>query len=187
MQDVIEKVWTSLEGATTQRGSPFATVQAATIGLDGSPMVRTVVLRDTNRKDNAVSFHSDLRSAKVAELNRDPRISLVGYDRGEGVQVRLSGTAQLITDGPEKEHLWRAASVDTRSLYQSTTSPGMPVDATHITHVAQEDLDDFGYRNFCVINVSLTFIDFLQLRPVTHERVQLFLREQAWIQTPVTP
>lgn len=187
MQDVIDKVWTALESATTQRGSPFAIVQAATIGLDGSPMVRTVVLRNVSRQHNSVCFHSDLRAAKIAELRRDSRISLVGYDRGKGVQIRMTGTAHLITDGPVKESLWNSATVDTRSLYQSATPPGMPLDATNATRVEHEDPDDNAYKNFCVVNVSLTFIDFLQLHPIAHERAQLHLREHAWTGIWVTP
>jgi hypothetical protein len=38
---------------------------------------------------------TDVRSPKIAEIRRDPRVSLVGYDPQAGIQIRLTISSGL--------------------------------------------------------------------------------------------
>ncbi len=67
------------EGARDGR-SPFRTPALATLGRDGAPQLRTVVLRGFDPAARSLSIHTDRRSAKVAELAADPRAALHVYD-----------------------------------------------------------------------------------------------------------
>jgi Pyridoxamine 5'-phosphate oxidase len=80
--------------------TPFTVLQLATSGLDGAPKVRRVILR------GAVSFFTDVRSAKIEEIRHPPRGSLLGYDADAGFQMRLEGKAAMDTQGREKAAAW---------------------------------------------------------------------------------
>ena len=48
--------------------------QGVTSGLDDAPKVRSVILRSADAERGAVSFFTDLRSAKIKEMRRQPRV-----------------------------------------------------------------------------------------------------------------
>ena len=53
---------------------------AASLGLDGAPKVRTVVIRSLDETNGLIRFNTDLRSRKAAEIDADSRVTLLGYD-----------------------------------------------------------------------------------------------------------
>jgi len=123
---VHRKLWQGL-GAATQSRSPFTMMQVATIGMDGAPKVRTIVLRQVDEVRSTVSFVTDLRSLKIAEIRRDPRVSLVGYDPQGGIQIRLEGRA-IILDRPEdKKPIWDRCRPHTLALFESPYPPGIEI------------------------------------------------------------
>ncbi len=67
----LAEAWRRLEeGAAHQSG--FHTPALATIGRDGAPRLRTVVLRGVDRAARSLRVHCDARSAKAAEIAADP-------------------------------------------------------------------------------------------------------------------
>jgi pyridoxamine 5'-phosphate oxidase len=64
----LEEAWSRLTGGVRDRRSPFHTPAIATIGLDGRPRMRTVVLRGADAGQGVLRFHTDLRGGKVAEI-----------------------------------------------------------------------------------------------------------------------
>src|SRR5208283_3017123 len=62
--------------------------------------------RYPSERRRAVSFFTDLRSAKIEEMRHEPRVSLLGYDADAGFQVRLEGKATIDTEGPETAAAW---------------------------------------------------------------------------------
>ena len=85
----LDRVWAALMAGAQPGRTPFTVLQLATSGLDGAPKVRSVILRSVDAEQGAVSFFTDLRSAKVEEIRHEPRVSLIGYDRGR----RILGTS----------------------------------------------------------------------------------------------
>ena len=92
--NVYQELWQSL-GAATRSRSPFTMMQLATIGMDGAPKVRTIVIRQVDETHSTLSFVTDVRSPKIAEIRLDPRVSLVGYDPQAGIQIRLTISSGL--------------------------------------------------------------------------------------------
>ena len=91
--------------------TPFTVLQLATSGLDGAPKVRSVILRRVDAERGAVSFFTDVRSAKIEEIRHQPRVSLLGYDADAGFQMRLEGKATIDTEGPEKAVAWASCRI----------------------------------------------------------------------------
>ncbi|MBJ9752980.1 pyridoxamine 5'-phosphate oxidase family protein [Burkholderia cepacia] len=175
-----ERLWSCLESGVSAQRSPFTMLQAATLGIDGAPKVRTIVLRQVNRADHVLSFHTDARSEKVAELRRDPRIALVACDLDALVQIRAEGVASICDDEAQRRAIWQSSRPHTLLLYRAPLPPGTPVESPEAAHVSaspRANPDDDGYENFCLLHVSVTRIEWLELARAGHRRAVFDLHE----------
>ncbi|MBR8332803.1 pyridoxamine 5'-phosphate oxidase family protein [Burkholderia ambifaria] len=168
-----DRLWSCLESGVGTQRSPFTMVQAATLGLDGAPKVRTIVLRQVSRADRLLAFHTDARSEKVAELRRDPRIAVVANDLDALVQIRAEGVASICDDEAQRRAIWQSSRPHTLLLYRAPLRPGTPVESPEEAHATPSPGDaptDDGYRNFCLVHVTVTRIDWLELARAGHRR-----------------
>lgn len=185
LDPIADEVWRLLSAGANagKTRSPFTMLQAATIGLDGSPRVRTVVLRRVCREQRSVMFHTDVRSAKVAELRHDARIALVGCDLDAGIQIRLHGSARIVDAPHETRDIWNASRPRTLIVYRTPLAPATPVASPAEAHAttAGEDIDSSaGFENFCLIDVAVSKIDYLDLNPAGHVRASFTFDAGAW-------
>lgn len=166
--ETIAEAWRVVGRGAVDRKSPLHTPTVATTGLDGSPRLRTVVLRASDSSARTLWFHTDQRSAKFAELSRDPRIAIMGYDPGRKIQVRLSGTATLhITDDVAKA-AWAKSRPTSLVCYQQVEPPGSPLNTPR--SLASPDTD--GFANFVVIAATVQELDWLYLAHEGHRRAR---------------
>jgi PPOX class probable F420-dependent enzyme len=92
------------EQAQLLLGPNFATV--GTLGPDGSPQL-TIVWIDWDGEN--VLFNTAAGRAKPRNLERDPRVSILVMERGDGYRwVEISGRAELTTKGAD-EHIDKLA------------------------------------------------------------------------------
>ena len=161
----LDRVWAALMTAARPGRTPFTVLQLATSGLDRAPKVRSVLLRGAEAERGAVSFFTDLRSAKIEEIGHEPRVSLVGYDADAGFQIRLEGKATIDAEGPEKAAAWAACRSHTRALFQHPLPSGTPIKAP--AEAAPAD-DADGDRHFAVIVVSIIRIGWLDISRLLH-------------------
>lgn len=175
-----DRVWSSLESGVSEKRSPFTMLQAATLGLDGAPKVRTIVLRRVNRADRALSFHTDVRSEKVAELRRDPRISIVASDLDALVQIRAEGVASICEDEAQRRAIWASSRPHTLLLYRAPLPPGTSIDSPEEAHVDSTAPSGDGYENFCLVHMTVTRIDWLELARAGHRRAVFDLSESGY-------
>ncbi|WP_126226519.1 pyridoxamine 5'-phosphate oxidase family protein [Burkholderia ambifaria] len=168
-----DRLWSCLESGVGAQRSPFTMVQAATLGIDRAPKVRTIVLRQVSRADRLLTFHTDARSEKVAELRRDPRIAVVANDLDALVQIRAEGVASICDDETQRRAIWQSSRPHTLLLYRAPLRPGTPIESAeeaHVTPSPGDALTDDGYRNFCLVHVTVTRIDWLELARAGHRR-----------------
>ena len=79
-------------------------VQLATIAKDGTPRVRTIVLRGWNNNRN-MFFTTDRRSNKVEEISKQPKVEICWLLRQSKCQFRFRGLAKEITGNNVKKIL----------------------------------------------------------------------------------
>jgi pyridoxamine 5'-phosphate oxidase len=163
----LDRVWAALMAGAQPGRTPFNVVELATSGLDDAPKVRSVILRSADAERGAVSFSTDLRSAKIKEMRRQPRVSLIGYDADAGFQIRLEGKATIDKEGRKKAAAWAACRSHSRTLFQHTLPSGTPIAAP--PEAAPAD-DGDGERHFAVVAVSIIRIDWLDISGPVHLR-----------------
>lgn len=184
----IAQVWDVLHAAATSR-SPFNFLQLATIGLDGSPQLRTIVLRGCDRDKATVSFVTDMRSPKVAEIMRDPRVSLVGFDGEKSAQLRLSGIATVVADEVARKSMWDRLRHRTLVLFDAPFAPGTPVDdeGRPLVRIPEDDGSADPYERFAVLDVIIDRAEWLDLATESHERRRFLRRGGEWDAVRLTP
>lgn len=191
LEQIYRLVWDRLDVAAREGpDAAFTSLQAATIGLDGFPNVRTVALRSVNALENRITFHTDLRSPKVAELTRIPRIALVGFDPNRHTQIRVFGEARVVSTAPYRLDAWKNSPDHELVQYRTRLSPGTPVDrpADAFGHAHMPSGPEEGFSHFCIVEVSPDRLDWLDLSAADNPiRAQFVRKDASWCFTWVAP
>ncbi len=177
-------IWARLGRAALDRRSQLHWVNLATIGLDGSPQVRTVILRRVLARQRALQFHTDRRSEKFAELTLDDRLALHFHDRKAGEQIRITGLG-AVASNEQASQVWANTNRAGRETYLQAESPGSFLSAPFTSEETSKLAPDEGLANFSVIEVSAVEIDWLKLGGSVHRRAKFKLAgpqlDAAWV------
>lgn len=171
--------WRAMARGSADRRSPFHTPVLASIGLDGCPEARTIVLRGVDEAERMLRFHSDLRAAKVAALRRRPDASVLFYDKAAKLQVRARGRTRIETvEGAVGALAWERTRSFSRDCYRTEPPPGSPISSGD--GYAQPEREDDGAEAFGVILVTVYEIEALFLASQGHRRAR-FAEERTWL------
>lgn len=194
LPSILADLWSGLAAAVRDRDHPWHLPSVATIGLDGSPQVRTVVLRDADPTRHAIVCHTDARSPKVAEITARPEVAWHFYDPRSRLQLRVKAIATVhrACDGdPLAIARWNASTLSARRCYLAPHPPGvasegpsanLPEGLLDRSPIAGEDGP--GRANFAVVATRAIEIDWLWLRAAGHRRARFSLARGAssWIE-----
>lgn len=166
-----------IERAVQDRHHGFRTFGLSTIGLDGVPRSRIVVLRKVFAADWMIRFHTDSRSDKVDEIAKDPRISVLFYDKDLKLQMRARGRAALYRGDEAALAAFEGAKPLGRVCYRIQPGPGSIIerggDYSHSTPgEAEGTTADPGFPNFCAVDLVLGEIEILYLAHEAHRRAR---------------
>lgn len=156
--------WQMLVRASRDRKAAWRTPVLATVGADGAPRARVLVLRRVDPVAGRVWLHSDRRSAKVGELAAEPRMALTFYDARKALQLRLEGAAALVADAVAVADAWAHVPEPARRNYATAEPPGSPAGPGDIA------LSGDGATNFALIEVQATRLEWLWLGHEQHRR-----------------
>ena len=149
--------------------------QLATVSPDGSPAVRTVVLRGLS-EDAAPYFASDRRSAKIRSVRGGSRAELCVWWSEPGVQVRLRGPLHVIDEeaagawAEVRAEVWRTLRAPERRGFAGP-GPGTPL--TEPT--AQIELPEDPHPNFVLAVLTPLRFDHLTLGDPHHREVHRWM------------
>lgn len=160
-------IWQELTQATHDREHEWRHPVLATLGLDQWPNARTVVLRQALEDSGELSFFTDRRSPKVAELQNWPQGMLVFWSNRLRWQLRVAAQFKVLTSGPEVDAAWSRVTPSATADYLSENSPGQPLAGDEMTIV--DHLED---HQLAVIVANIKSMDWLALgRGGKHERI----------------
>lgn len=184
-ETVLADIWARLLRARDDRKADWRWFTVATSAADRAPRARTVVLRDVAPTEHRLDFHTDRRSTKYDELVNDPRVALHFLDRRAAMQVRMLGRATFL-NGRHAAEIWHGLPEAARAHYDQAAAPGMDLadlDATPDGPLKPE----MGEKNFTVVQVFVTDIDWLHLRSSGHCRASFQLRNCGWVGRWIAP
>ena len=178
--DLMEECFTALADGAADRRHGFHLGAISTVGLDGRPAARMAVLRGVHRETRILAFHTDRRSRKVAEIERDPRMGALFYDAEKGIQIRIDGIAHPHWQDDVAKRAFAAATLFARRCYLAEAGPGAPLaepgsglPAALVDRAPTEVEAANGFANFCVIHLRIDRLDWLSLAARGHRRATL--------------
>ena len=181
LEEIQNKYWSMLDDAVTNRGSSFRIpvfMCANQDEVDG----RIVVLRKSDRSNNLLQFHTDLRSPKVDILKKNNKASLLFYDKEEKIQLRVKVDCEINNQNSTTEESWKKTQHISRRCYLTDSPPGTA--SKNPTSGMISKLEDFdytmeqseeGYKNFTVIKCKIKSIEWLYLAAKGHRRAKFDL------------
>lgn len=172
----LDQAWSLLEHGASDRRAPAHTPTLASLSLDGSPSLRTVVLRACSRSDRRLLVHTDRRSRKIEELLAEPRCSVLVYDPPQKIQLRLGARATLHLDGALADLQWSRSQETSRQIYGVGLAPGQIVSepATVVADLALRSEAE-QRANFAVLALEVFEIEWLYLSAQGHRRARFRL------------
>ena len=178
LEEIQNKYWSMLNDAVINRASPFRIpvfICANQEEVDG----RIVVLRKSDRKNNLLQFHTDLRSPKVDILKKNKKASLVFYDKEEKIQLRVKVECEVNNQNSLTEESWKKTQHISRRCYLTDSPPGTTSENPTSGMISKlEDFDytmeqsEEGYKNFTVIKCKINTIEWLYLAAKGHRRAK---------------
>jgi hypothetical protein len=165
--------WDRLLAGASRASHPFHTMSVATVGLDGTPQCRTVVLRKVSREARELWFHTDARSPKVRELQQSPVASLLLYDAAEKTQVRLDCRVRVHTQDEAAKARWEASKASSRLCYSNPIPSTVRVEAPP----AAATVDTGGFERFAAVRCTARRLEWLLLRASGHVRAEFHYHE----------
>ena len=187
--EIIKKIWLMLDDAITNRSSQFR-IPTFICGDHSDFDGRIVVLRKSDKKNNIVQFHSDIRSDKIEKLKKNSNASMLFYDKEEKIQVRLKVECKVNHNNDVTKESWSKTQHISRKCYLVHNGPG--TESATPTSGLKPELDNFeftmeqseeGYKNFTVIQCKVKSIEWLYLAAKGHRRARFDLEnnKNSWL------
>jgi len=173
LEDVLATSWQALVQGAAEAGRGFHILALATVAGD-RPRSRAVVLRGVDTRDRLLRVHTDNRSDKCREIERNPSVALTGYDRANGFQLRIEGSAVLHHGDALAEDGWHRTSPQSRRLYGVEPPPGQAIGeggGFALPEAEGGDIDA-GQGNFSVIRIEVRAMEWLLLPDGDHRRAR---------------
>lgn len=166
----LDETWHLLERSLVDRDAPFRTPTLASIGQDGEPVSRTLVLRAASRADAVLQCHTDIRSEKINEIRREPRVSLHFHDPRARVQLRVGGLAAVHSGDDVALDAWTGSHLPSRAMYRIQPGPGAPLSHPDEAVIADALHPRDGFENFAAVRVAIRRMEWLYLGARGHRR-----------------
>ena len=81
-------------------------VSLATFGTDAYPDVRVLLVAAKDGVDS-IWFATETTSSKIAQLRKNPKAALYGYDMETMTEFRLFGSVAMLTDAASRRKIWQ--------------------------------------------------------------------------------
>jgi hypothetical protein len=172
LDTTFDKVWQLLGRATADRRSPLRTPVMATVGADGCPDARVVVLRRAQNSAGILHVHTDIRTKKVSDLESNPGATFCAWVPKDDLQIRIKSVATVLS-GPDVLPLWQSMPEPARRVYGGTPAPGVL-----LAHPSEFE----GHPDpaaLALVSCEIQVIETLHLGADMHRRAR-FCRQDAW-------
>lgn len=177
LAELPQTAWDLLTRSLKRRKDPLRSPVLATVGRDGRPQVRHVMLRGVDAEAGTLILYTDARSQKVEALRQRPWAELCFYSPRHGLQLRASGGARVLQGEERCRRTWAESPPESRRSYLTEAPPGTPLPAAGDGLPAGYDPDSpeqlaRGRELFAVVELSVERIDWLLLG-AEHRRAEL--------------
>jgi hypothetical protein len=181
-EEIRPQIWKELGRASLDRHHEWRTPVLASADADGLPDARTVVLRQVDAGAGLLTFYTDSRSPKVAQLQAKAPAVLVFWSARLSWQLRVRVTCSVITSGPEVEALWQGVKQSAAAGdYLSALPPGALLPQSSGMADAPKASVPAPTHSFALLRAQVLQMDWLELSRDGHRRAQLSANTWEWL------
>lgn len=185
-QEIRPQIWKELGRASLDRHHEWRTPVLACTDADGFADARTVVLRQVDAAVGQLTFYTDSRSPKVAQLQAQDAAMLVFWSARLSWQLRVRVGCAVITSGPEVEAIWQRVKQSTAAGdYLSPLPPGaaLPLGADTTDAKTSHDAtpQPAPTHSLALLRAQVLQMDWLELSREGHRRAQLSANAWDWL------
>ncbi len=193
IDEVLTTIWHLLYRGAVQKKDPLHTATIGTI-QEGTPQLRTVVLRKTDTTARTLYFYTDIRSRKVHQLKENSTLSWLFYHPKKNVQIRAKGKTTIHHQDDLTATLWKSLPSYGRKTYGTTHAPSTPLNTLSDDLPAlwkAEEIElaatEYAYENFAVIGCEIDELEWLHLQRSGHQRAQFSFLNGDWKGSWIVP
>ena len=183
-QEIYKKIDDLMSEALKDSSHPYRTFSLATVD-EKTPSLRTVVLRDFSFDKQYLDCHSDLRSPKIKELNKNTKFSALFYSSEKKIQLRFKGTVEIFHKNSITKQRWDNVTPSSKRCYMGPYNPSESLEEYHPNipddvkfKNPSEQESSVGYNNFVIIRCYFYEIDFLKLKYSGHQRCKFIFDKE---------
>jgi pyridoxamine 5'-phosphate oxidase len=180
--NIFDEIWSELSKACAERHA-FTTLTLATVDAKNAPQARTIILRGAQSEQGEISFATDIRSQKCADITANNRVALTGYDSTRSIQLRLAGRASINRHESERQAAFSSLKPHTHYLFTSSQRPGTAITSPSEIHFVSDEqrISLAAYENFGWVTVEIDQIERLDLRQNPHQRIGFAKHSDEWL------
>ncbi len=163
---VENQCWRMLvEGATNRKSAMHQAVISTAKG--NLAFMRTVVLRRVDADTRKIYLHTDIRSKKIEDIERNGHLSWLVYDQVLRSQIRLSGKAIVHHLDDLCVEQWSKTGHHSRRYYMTDLPPtteieqpstGLNQSLTAFDYTLQES--EAGFQHFIVVETCIEWMEW---------------------------
>ena len=157
-------------------------IQLATVGIDNTPRVRTVVFRGWSGNYELQLF-TDKRSQKIYELQLNNNVEICWFFSCSKCQFRLRGRSKVDTS-EDSLSKWEQLNNKTRAMWGWPT-PGEKFLSSKKVYLFDKD-NICKSTNFNLLKIDITHVDQLILHKPIHTR-RRWIKRKEWIEERINP
>jgi pyridoxamine 5'-phosphate oxidase len=167
--EIRQRIWQELQRATQDRHHAWRTPVLATIGRDGTPQARTVVLRHVDASSACIGFYTDSRSPKMSELIARPHASFVFWGKLLNWQIRVRANMSIQTSGLQVDDVWDGLRQSPAAGdYLALVAPGAAIDGASTQKACAG-----SQHHLAIVVAKVQALDWLELARTGHRRAVL--------------
>ena len=183
-QEIYNNVELMMGEALTNSAHPYRTFSLASVD-DKFPNLRTVVLRKFSFEKCFIDCHSDIRSPKVDELQKNDKFSALFYSNKEKIQLRFKGKVEILHKNSFTKERWKEITPSSKRCYLGPYNPSDRLEKYHPNipenvkfENPSEEESIMGYDNFVIIRCHFNELDYLKLKYSGHLRCKLVFEKK---------
>jgi 3-hydroxyisobutyrate dehydrogenase len=174
----LDFIHSELSNAVKNRRHPLHQLYLATVqGV--CPELRTIVLRQASLPRALMRFHTDFRSDKIQEINKNSQVSLLGYHPSQKYQLRFKGTVGVHNRDVLCEEIWGGLSASSKRCYcidpgpgSLLQNPGSGLPAELEGFAPNQQQWEKAFQNFAIGIVRFDVLDWVFLHAQGSRRAQ---------------
>ena len=123
LEDFLDFGWAQISRGKADKKWPARHPTFVTSSVDGFPNARTLIMRQSDRKNNQIEFHTDTASSKMLDLERNPRAGIHIWLPKVQLQIQFDIVVEVKV-GDITIPYWKNVPNNSRVAYGTIPSPG---------------------------------------------------------------